>query len=129
MTRYCDENNTCETDRQVSWSSFCAVLYDVLFFTNSTAAGARTSIEINREIKAWLNAEAISNSHFEQAEWIYAMMELFSRIMQHPKLSINPTLNGHCVVLRSRMLHVRDELQRKLLRAERSGEIDNIVCW
>ena len=96
---------------------------------NSTAVGVRTFVEINREIKAWLNAEATSNSHFEQADCIYGMVEWYLEIMQHPKLSINPTLNGHCVVLRSRMLHVRDELQRKILRAERSGEIDKTVCW
>lgn len=96
----------------------------VLFLMNSTAIGARTFIEINREIKAWLNAESTSNSQFEQADCIYAMVELYSEIMQHPKLPISPTLNGHRVVLRGRMLHVRDELKRKLLRAERSGVVD-----
>ena len=96
----------------------------VLFLMNSTAIGARTFIEINREIKAWLNAEATSNSQFEQADCSYAMVELYSEIMQHPKLPTSPTLNGHRVVLRGRMLHVRDELKRKLLRAERSGVVD-----
>ena len=96
----------------------------VLFLMNSTAIGARTFIEINREIKAWLNAESTSNSQFEQADCIYAMVELYSEIMQHPKLPTSPTLNGHRVVLRGRMLHVRDELKRKLLRAERSGVVD-----
>ena len=107
----------------------CLGVLFVLFFMNSMAAGARTFIEINREIKAWLNAEATSNSQFEQADCIYAMVELYSEIMQHPKLPISPSLNGHRVVLRGRMLHVRDELQRKILRAERSGEIDKTVCW
>ena len=96
----------------------------VLFLMNSTAIGARTFIEINREIKAWLNAESTSNSQFEQADCIYAMVELYSEIMQPPKLPISPTLNVHRVVLRGRMLHVRDELKRKLLRAERSGVVD-----
>ena len=96
----------------------------VLFLMNSTAIGARTFIEINREIKAWLNAESTSNSQFEQADCIYAMVELYSEIMQHPKLPTSPTLNGHRVVLRGRMLPVRDELERKLLRAERRGVVD-----
>lgn len=96
----------------------------VLFCLNSTAVGARTFIEINREIKAWLNAEATSNTRFEQADCIYAMVELYSEIMQHPKLTVSPTLNGHRVVLRGRLMHVRDELRRKLVRAERSGEVD-----
>ena len=99
----------------------------VFFSVDGTAVGARTFIEINREIKAWLNAESISNNQFEQADCSYAMVELYSEIMKHPKLAISPTLNGHRVVLRGRLLHVRDELKRKLVRAERSGEVDKDV--
>lgn len=104
--------------------SRCLCILTLIGIISEDTKAARTFQEINREIKAWLNAEATCENRFEQTDCVYGMVELYSEIMKHPKLATSPTLNGHRVVLRGRLIHVRDELKRKLARASRVGESD-----
>jgi hypothetical protein len=86
------------------------------------AAAPRPFHEIDREIRALLQRDSRAQTKAERAAAAYEMAYLFVRIQLDPRFAKSSTLAQYQGRLRSRLIRIKQDVQRDIAREKRQGQ-------
>jgi hypothetical protein len=87
----------------------------------SSAVGQRRYHQIDLDVRAWLKRESQARTREQRTTAIRNLARLYEEIRRDPRLPTSPTLQEYRVRVRSRLLRIRNELQRDLSGDRKRG--------
>jgi hypothetical protein len=86
-----------------------------------SATGQRRYYQIDQDVRSWLKQESRAQTPQQRIAAVRNLARLYDEIRRDPRLPTSPTLQEYRTRVRSRLLRIRNELQRDLSRNRARG--------